>query len=423
MKYVYVGFGVATTYSVIKLLDNGVNGKDILIIEKGDDIFTRKREDIVSGEGGAGTWSDLKYVYSLTRGGLLKQYCGEEKAQELLNQVKNISHRFHPNPKDIKFYPIKSIPDFIKNSDLEIILTEVEHLGTRYAKDIGVSVHNYFEQHNVNMIFNTEVTDVDFDKKEVWYIKNKEKLIAHYNNLILAMGKSGIGFMNDLVKKYNLETTPKPIQIGVRFESEQKYFQKILDFNYDFKLYKKYNNKISARTFCVNSQNSQVAIEKTYGDVSFNGHSIGEGFNGKINFGIILEVKGIDKPFEYTRELVKNNNINGMGLYYSPGNKIPTVSCRYIDSGFFKSMFEFNENIFDFIKKLNKMFHFNNDYIIYIPEVKYLNDYLEVNSTNLSLKQYPNVFVAGDCLSSRGITVAGAQGIYVSEYFLKGDEK
>jgi hypothetical protein len=37
----------------------------------------------------------------------------------------------------------------------------------------------------------------------------------------------------------------------------------------------------------------------------------------------------------------------------------------------------------------------------------------------LSLSEFPNVHFVGDALSARGITVSGAQGIYVSEYLLK----
>ena len=41
-----------------------------------------------------------------------------------------------------------------------------------------------------------------------------------------------------------------------------------------------------------------------------------------------------------------------------------------------------------------------------------------VNYNDLSLNQFPNVHFVGDALSARGITVSGAQGIYVSEYLL-----
>jgi uncharacterized FAD-dependent dehydrogenase len=59
------------------------------------------------------------------------------------------------------------------------------------------------------------------------------------------------------------------------------------------------------------------------------------------------------------------------------------------------------------------------DYGIYIPEVKYLSPEVKVNYSNLSLVDYPNVYFAGDALSARGITVSGAQAIYIAESFLK----
>ena len=55
------------------------------------------------------------------------------------------------------------------------------------------------------------------------------------------------------------------------------------------------------------------------------------------------------------------------------------------------------------------------DWGIYIPEVKYLSPEPLVNYDNLSLNKYPNVHFVGDALSARGITVSGAQAIYVSE--------
>jgi uncharacterized FAD-dependent dehydrogenase len=59
------------------------------------------------------------------------------------------------------------------------------------------------------------------------------------------------------------------------------------------------------------------------------------------------------------------------------------------------------------------------DYGIYIPEVKYLNDEVIVNYDDLSLIGYPNVYFAGDALSARGITVSGAQGIYIASSILQ----
>jgi uncharacterized FAD-dependent dehydrogenase len=44
---------------------------------------------------------------------------------------------------------------------------------------------------------------------------------------------------------------------------------------------------------------------------------------------------------------------------------------------------------------------------------------VKVDYKNLSLIDYPNVHFVGDALSARGITVSGAQGIYVVENILK----
>ena len=70
----------------------------------------------------------------------------------------------------------------------------------------------------------------------------------------------------------------------------------------------------------------------------------------------------------------------------------------------------------DFINDMKKVFPtLKNDWGIYIPEVKYLSPEPLVNYNNLSLTKYENVHFVGDALSARGITVSGAQGIYVAE--------
>ena len=47
------------------------------------------------------------------------------------------------------------------------------------------------------------------------------------------------------------------------------------------------------------------------------------------------------------------------------------------------------------------------------------NIYCIVDYKNLALVDYPNVHFVGDALSARGITVSGAQAIYVAESILR----
>jgi uncharacterized FAD-dependent dehydrogenase len=86
---------------------------------------------------------------------------------------------------------------------------------------------------------------------------------------------------------------------------------------------------------------------------------------------------------------------------------------------FKKALGEYSKYILDFIEQMNEIFKFGGDWGMYIPEVKYLSPEPLVNYHDLSLTEYSNAHFVGDALSARGITVSGAQGIYVAEKFLR----
>jgi uncharacterized FAD-dependent dehydrogenase len=146
------------------------------------------------------------------------------------------------------------------------------------------------------------------------------------------------------------------------------------------------------------------------------------------NFGILMEIKGIDNPFTWSRNVVSKLQAYNTGLYYSPSRKPSTTSegngvtatqinnldlVREVMGGYF-------QYVEDFIEDMKKVFPtLGDDYGIYIPEVKYLSPEVKVDHKNLSLIDYPNVHFAGDALSARGISVSGAQGIYIAENLLE----
>jgi uncharacterized FAD-dependent dehydrogenase len=253
-----------------------------------------------------------------------------------------------------------------------------------------------------------------------------------FDKLIFGVGKSGIDFGKSLAEKYKLPTEPKSVQIGVRFEAPQKHFQKLIDISYDFKLYRKYEHKgVSLRSFCTNNNAAYVAAEHTYGDYSYNGHAKKDEKyrNDMTNFGILMEIRGIDKPFDWSREAVKKLQVDGKGTYYSPSNRVPSktsegdyVKTHVVDSidPLYKALGEYAFYIEDFIEDMQEVFPtLGDDWGIYMPEVKYLSPEPLVNYDDLSLVDYPDIHFVGDALSARGITVSGAQGIYVAESMMK----
>jgi uncharacterized FAD-dependent dehydrogenase len=455
-KIVIVGAGVAGINAATKLVDNNYKGK-ITIIDMGLDPYNRPLSDVMRGFLGAGGWSDGKLTYHTSIGGQLAKYCGEEKAMELFDQVIANFKRFHPNPSEVQCSDPQEEPDFIK-PHFGLRLFPVWHVGTDYLHEIGKNWYNFLVDNDVEFIWETKVTDIDFENERVLGKSLIEDLEyeRRYDKLIFGVGKSGIDFGKELAEQYDLPTEPKSVQVGVRFEAPQKHFQKLIDVSYDFKLYRNFEDEgVSLRSFCTNNNAAYVALEETYGDYSYNGHAKkDEAYrNDMTNFGILMEVKGIDKPFDWSRELVdkvnkfdiipgeglKGKEAQGRfsekykaGLYYSPNparmksltSEGDWVKAHYIgEEGLdkvrdaFKGYFKY---IDDFIEDMKKVFPtLGDDWGIYIPEVKYLSPEPLVKYDDLSLTRFPNVHFVGDALSARGITVSGAQGTYVAESILK----
>ena len=433
-KIVIVGAGVAGVNAATKLVDNGYPGELITIIDMGKDPYNRLPEEVMTGFLGAGGWSDGKLTYHTAIGGQLSKYTGEDKAMELMDQVITNFKRFHPKPEEVQCSNPDTEPDFIKPY-FGLRLFPVWHVGTDYLSEIAKNWYDYLVSKGVDFVWETKVTSIDFEEQIVKFEDGYEPLIEglKYDELIFAVGKSGIDFAQQLANKYELPDEPKSVQIGVRFEAPQEHFQKLIDISYDFKLYRKFDDKgVSLRSFCTNNNAAYVAVEETYGDHSYNGHAKkDEAYrNNMTNFGILMEIKGIEDPFKWSREVVSNINESGTGLYYSPtripsttseGENVSAVSISSLQMEQVRESFQgYYTYIDDFIEDMKKVFPtLQDDWGVYIPEVKYLSPEVKVNYGNLSLIDYPNVHFVGDALSARGITVSGAQAIYVAENLLK----
>jgi len=456
-KIVIIGAGVAGVNAATKLVDSGYPGDHITIIDMGNDPYKRKPEEVMTGFMGAGGWSDGKLTYHTAIGGHMSKYCGEEKAMELFDEVITNFKRFHPKPEEVQCSNPEAEPDFIKPY-FGLRLFPVWHVGTDYLHEIGKNWYDYLCDKGVKFFWNTKVTNVLPEKNRITYeYLNRDRKgggSLDYDRLIFGVGKSGIDFGKRLAEEYNFPTEPKPVQIGVRFEAPQKHFQKLIDVSYDFKLYRKFEDKgVSLRSFCTNNNAAYVALEETYGDYSYNGHAKkDEAYrNDMTNFGILMEVQGIDKPFDWSRELVskvqKTSIVPGeggkgkkavgrfeskykAGLYYSPSRKKTHTSegdwvkAHYINEEGLQEVRDAFQGYFtyieDFIEDMKKVFStLGDDWGIYVPEVKYLSPEPLVDYNTLALADFNNVHFVGDALSARGITVSGAQGTYVAEHIIK----
>ena len=433
-KIVYIGAGVSTQYGVLHLLKNGYDPKKIVIIEKGDSIYNRKPSDVMSGAGGAGTYSDFKVLQSWTQGGIFTpDYVNQEIADKLAKTITGYIHEYHPDPSKIMYTEPEEVPQWLLDSPFDLKQAPCFHLGTDYGRQQVQNIFEFFDKMGVEQHYNMEAKDINFDEKVVicGYVGSTSNIAINfeYDKLVLAGGKSGVDFLDKLIKKYSLKTKPRAAQLGVRYETDGKYFENLTKFAYDFKLYKKWNN-ISGRSFCVNNYAAFVAPEITYGKLSFNGHSYKDPnkFNGRCNFGIMLEIKDeIEFPFEFKQKLVSFFNKDGKSASYSPTNRQPSKTDEGKDMPVYSTTLEhFKEGygkyadlILEYIEDLNKTFGVNNDYILYLPEVKFISNTIIFKNEDFSLLDHSDVHIQGDNGMSRGIWISSISGLYVAESILR----
>ena len=286
------------------------------------------------------------------------------------------------------------------------------YLGISYKSRTRKQATNFKEDSQINII---NVSQRD----SMLLLSNKLKLQNNNKNKLLQEN------INIEFKERDTKNDEKVYSI------KSEYYEGVV---YDFEI-ENTHNFIAGNTpliihNCTNNSAAYVAVEETYGDITYNGHAKkGEEFrNDMTNFGILMEIKGIEDPFKWSRDVVERLQVDGTGLYYSPNrtrkpgltSEGTTVSAHQIDDleEFDEVLGEYANYITNFIDQMDKVFNFGDDWGMYIPEVKYLSPEPLVNYTNLALTEYPNVYFVGDALSARGITVSGAHGIYVAEYLL-----
>ena len=134
------------------------------------------------------------------------------KLEALLKQKNlRILGGFHPKPEEVQCSDPQAEPDFIKPY-FGLRLFPVWHVGTDYLHEIGKNWYDYLVEKGVEFLWETKVTDIDFDKNIVLYDDGWED----YDQLIFGVGKSGIDFGKQLAEKLNLFIGDKIVLFDIR---------------------------------------------------------------------------------------------------------------------------------------------------------------------------------------------------------------
>lgn len=349
MKYdlIVVGMGPSSVFLAYELIQLN-NYKNVLLIDQGKSIKKRSCPiekagkclnckpycNITCGFSGAGAFSDGKLnSYHLSKtgndgqlylggndGGYIRQYMSLDDIKDLLTYTDNVYLKFGADPKLHGIDYEEEIDKLQKKAlkqDLNLVSFPIRHLGTEKAHILYSKIEDYLESNEINMLFETEVTDliIENDKIkgiEINRIKEKKKEQLFADNVVLAVGRKGASWLSDMCQKYNIATKLGSVDIGIRYELPDKVMKEINEYMYEGKFIgRPYPYKDKVRTFCQNPSGYVSAEVYDNGLTLVNGHSYKDRKSTNTNLAILVSHHfnyPFDKPIEYGENVAKNLN-------------------------------------------------------------------------------------------------------------------
>ena len=444
-----IGAGPAGLFCAYELKEKNPKIK-VALIDKGHRAETRmcpmkvnggkcvncKVCQILSGYGGAGTFSDgkLNFIPKLGKSDLFK-YMSQSEAYKLIDDTEEIFTKFK---MDSDVYPsnmdeANQIKKEVAKTGARLLVIKQKHLGSDklpgYIKDFT----DYLENEGVEIYENANVSDI-ISKKEDEHelvIDGKESIVA--KNVVVAPGRTGAKWIQELADKYSIPYTSQSIEIGVRVEVRKEILEDITNVIYDPTIFIKtdtYTDEI--RTFCTNP-GGFVAKENYYGFICVSGHSLKDIKSNNSNFALISKA-GLTEPVTNTRlygesiARIANTLGDGKPIIQSLRDlkKGRRSEWKRINKGFIEPTLKdcvagdlslvlphrIITNILEGLEKLDKIIPgVNNDEtLLYGPEIKFFSNEIDTNN-KFKLENY-NIYFVGDGAGKAGnIVTAVATGL------------
>lgn len=457
---IIVGAGPAGLFSAYELISKNKDLK-IAILDKGFRVAKRVCPmnkngipcqncnpcAILAGYGGAGTFSDgkLNFIPRLGKSDLTK-YMSESEAYRLIDETEEIFNKFK---MDAEVYPSNQVEAAeirkkVAIAGAKLLVIKQKHLGSDHLPEYIEGICEYLLDNGVQLIDRADVSDIKSlaeDKHEVTYVSGKKITTLTAKNVIVAPGRTGAKWVQELADKYNIPYISQSIEVGVRVEVRKDIMEEITNVIYDPTIFIKtdtYGDEI--RTFCTNP-GGFVAKENYYGYICVNGHALKEVKSNNTNFAFISKVN-LTEPVTNTRlygeSIARIANVLGDGKPIIQSLKDLKSGRRSewhrINKGFIEPTLKdcvagdlalvmphrIITNILEGLETLDKIIPgvANDDTLLYGPEIKFFSNEIETDN-NFKLKDN-NIYFVGDGAGKAGnIVTAAATGLIAARDILK----
>ncbi|MBQ6282235.1 MAG: FAD-binding protein [Bacilli bacterium] len=430
---IVVGMGPSAVFLAYELIELN-NYKNVLLIDQGKPVERRSCPmekvghcvnckpycNITCGFSGAGAFSDGKLnSYHLSSrdkdgniylggndGGYFKQYMTEKEITDLLTYTDNVYLKFGADKKlnGVEHMDeIKKLQEKASRNNLNLVSYPIRHLGTEKAHILYGKLEEYLKEHNINMLFETEVKDLiieDGTVKGVKVHKLKDKTDEDImgSKVVLAVGRKGASWLSEICIKHGINTKLGSVDIGIRYELPDKVMAKINEYMYEGKFIGRpfpYGDKV--RTFCQNPSGFVSAEVYDNGLTLVNGHSYKDKKSTNTNLAILVShhfTYPFDKPIEYGENVAQNlNRLGGNAIMVQRlgdinrgrrtwpkdlenNSVVPTLKGAVAGDLTYGLGYRTMTDILQFIKDVDKVVEgfAHPDNLLYGPEIKFYSN-------------------------------------------------
>jgi uncharacterized FAD-dependent dehydrogenase len=451
---IIVGAGPAGLFAANELSKNKLK---ILVIDEGSSSSKRKCPmgiighcthcktcGIMSGVGGAGMFSGGILNLRPDIGGDLEAQIGDkEYANRLVEEVDSTYLRYgapkqiyRPNVDEVEHMKRMAVAAGAKYIDIIQRL-----IGSDNAPKVIERFENDLKRRGVSFLLNMKVDDLIIKNNRCYGVIVGDKRCKS-KKTIIAPGRVGASWIENVIKKYKIAAKFGAIDVGVRIEVPALTMDVVTKINRDPKFHIRtptYDDFV--RTFCTNERG--FVVKEEYEDfVATNGHSMKSRVSENTNFALLVRVE-LTEPVENTTqygrsiaklattigggkpliqrfgdlrrgrrstvERIEKNDVKNTLRDVTPGDISMALPHRIV------------MDLIEGLERLNKIVPgvASDSSLIYAPEIKFYAMNVSVGRNfETSVK---NLFAAGDGAGlSRDIVNASATGILTARGVLEG---
>lgn len=312
-----IGTGPAGMFAALEMIDLKP-GTKIVMFEKGPIRPMGDKDNVTSGWGGAGAFSDGKLDLSSVVGGTVHDEIGQERFDELMPYIDSRylffggdhTRMIDASRDEERWLKVQRLKANSLGAGLDLRPFPIRHLGTDTAHAIVMNIRRYLMNRGVEIRTDCPVHEIDVldgtgFRLLVGPTAEQETVLAEY--VLAAPGRSGAEWMSGQARKLGLKLMNNGIDVGVRVEVLNETLRDITDLLYESKIiYHSHKTDDKLRTFCM-CPSGFVAMEDYRGLKTANGHSYANKKSLNTNFAV-LATQVFTEPF---------NDPLGYGKYIS----------------------------------------------------------------------------------------------------------